>query len=427
MRGDEDGVFSALLQCADYVCNQGVAVLGNYSSVIIDVNYNTETTFTVSDIYPSFALIDMPDAVTKPIKDALQRSFGLYWRDPQSCAAALRTAIEGIADSLGQPARQKKQFVPLATRLGRMKATHPDLVDAAEAIKDFGNEGTHGGSVLRSKLVHAFELLEIELRRIFNNDVTRRHELIRQLRNLMRLRPRQCRSRYEGDAMVDDIKAALAAADYAARHGWGTPIEPSDQTRADKVRRLVESELGRLPVESKPFFEKAAKHDPDQSFMNLSYMAYAYGRAFTEFAEGALDNWPKKQYIVQPMVYLARHSIELNLKWAISEYQNFLEDRSEKTSHHNLTKLWNTLVKLRASAGAPIDDKVSKHCLKLLNHINQIDPDGEQFRYPHKRAGEAFELTKVDLKGLVKAHGILDLYAEASVDMIPDLAEEVTE
>jgi hypothetical protein len=182
MRGDEDGVFSALLKCADYFCNQGVAVLGNYSSSIIDGNYNTETVFMVCDIYPSFALIDIPGAVTTPITDALQRSFGLYWRDPQSCATTLRTAIEGIADRLGRPASRNGRFVSLAKRLRSLKATHPDLADAAEAIKDFGNEGAHGGNVLQSKLLHAFELLEIELRRIFSDDDTRRQELIKQLR-----------------------------------------------------------------------------------------------------------------------------------------------------------------------------------------------------------------------------------------------------
>jgi hypothetical protein len=192
---------------------------------------------------------------------------------------------------------------------------------------------------------------------------------------------------------------------------------------ADKVEALVEGELGRIPAQLKPFFQKGAKDDPDQIFMNLGYMAYAYGRAFTNFAEGALEDWPKKNYIIQPMVYLARHSMELHLKWAISHYQDYLGD-SERTDHHNLARLWNTLVKLRASAGAPIDDEYSKHCLKLLNHINQTDPDGEQFRYPHKKDGEAFELTKVDLEGLVKAHWHVSRYAEAAVDMIPELAEE---
>jgi hypothetical protein len=140
-----------------------------------------------------------------------------------------------------------------------------------------------------------------------------------------------------------------------------------------------------------------------------------------------LDDWPKKNYIVQPMVYLARHSMELYLKWAINEYQNFLGDDAEKADHHNLTKLWNTLVKLLIAAGAPTDNEYTKHCLKLLNHINQTDPDGEQFRYPHKKDGEAFELAKVDLEGLIKAHWHVSRSAEAYVDMIPDLAEEVVD
>jgi hypothetical protein len=193
---------------------------------------------------------------------------------------------------------------------------------------------------------------------------------------------------------------------------------------ANKVRTLVEAELGRIPAQLKPFIQKGAKDDPDQIFMKLGYMAYAYGRAFTEFAEDALDDWPKKNYIVQPMVYLARHSMELYLKWTIHEYQEFLGDYSEKTDHHSLAKLWNTLVKLLAAASAPTYDEYSQYCLKLLNHINQIDPDGEQFRYPHNKDGEAFELAKVDLEGLVKAHWHVSSYAEAFVEMIPDLAEE---
>jgi hypothetical protein len=161
--------------------------------------------------------------------------------------------------------------------------------------------------------------------------------------------------------------------------------------------------------------------------MNLGYMAYAYGRAFTEFADGALDDWPKKNYIVQPTVYLARHSMELYLKWAITEYQDYLGDHTHKTDHHSLTKLWNTLVKLLAAAGAPTDDEYSRYCLKLLNHINQTDPDGEQFRYPHNKGGEAFELAQVDLEGLVKAHWHVSTYAEGSIEMIPELAEEIEE
>jgi hypothetical protein len=190
------------------------------------------------------------------------------------------------------------------------------------------------------------------------------------------------------------------------------------------VQKLVENEVEQIPKKLKPVFERATKEDIDQVSMTMSYMAYAYGKGFTEYAERALDDWPKKDYIIQPMVYLARHSMELYLKWAIKEYQNYLGDNSEKTHHHGLIKLWNSLIKLMEKAGAPTDTEHSAHCLRLLNHINETDPDGEQFRYPHDKEGETFELAKVDLEELVKAHYLVSTYAEGAVMTIPELAEE---
>jgi hypothetical protein len=190
------------------------------------------------------------------------------------------------------------------------------------------------------------------------------------------------------------------------------------------IQKLVEKEVERIPQNLKPVFERATKEDIDQISMTMSYMAYAYGKGFTEYAERALDDWPKKDYIIQPMVYLARHSMELYLKWAINEYQNYLGDFSEKTDHHGLIKLWNTLIKLMEKAGAPTDTDYLKHCLRLLNHINETDPDGEQFRYPHNKEGETFELAKVDLEELVKAHYLVSTYAEGAVMTIPELEEE---
>lgn len=57
-------------------------------------------------------------------------------------------------------------------------------------------------------------------------------------------------------------------------------------------------------------------------------MAYAYGRAFEELAEPGLALWPKRDDLMQPMVYLARHSMELQLKRAIKDYQDYVGDKS---------------------------------------------------------------------------------------------------
>lgn len=190
------------------------------------------------------------------------------------------------------------------------------------------------------------------------------------------------------------------------------------------IQKLVEKEVEKIPQNLKPVFARAKPEDTDQISMTLSYMAYAYGKGFTEYVERALDDWPKKDYIIQPMVYLARHSMELHLKWAIDEYERYLADYNEETYHHGLIKLWNSLTKLMEKAGAPTDTKFSVQCLRLLNHIHETDPDGEQFRYPHNKDGEKFELAKVDLEELVKAHYLVSTYAEGAVMTIPELAEE---
>jgi hypothetical protein len=88
----------------------------------------------------------------------------------------------GNCGTFGQPGIVAGRFVALGTRLKRLKASHPDIVEAAEAIKDVGNVGAHGDTVEQAKLLACYELLEIELRALFNSDASRRRSLIDDIR-----------------------------------------------------------------------------------------------------------------------------------------------------------------------------------------------------------------------------------------------------
>jgi len=66
--------------------------------------------------------------------------------------------------------------------LQRLDPSHAEIMEAAKVIRDFGNGGAHGEDVDRDKLLAAYELLEIELRRLFNYDASRRQVLIENLR-----------------------------------------------------------------------------------------------------------------------------------------------------------------------------------------------------------------------------------------------------
>jgi hypothetical protein len=185
LRGEEDGVFSTILKCADYPCNQGVAILGDYSSRIVDDHaYETSVTYTVRDVHPAILLFDIAEGlVPETVRAPLLRSFALYWRDPQACAAAIRATIETLVDTLGVSREKNGKRVSLGQRLAQLgTGPHAEIIEAAKAIKDIGNDGAHGDSVDRENLLASYELLEIEMRSLFNNDADRKKALIARLK-----------------------------------------------------------------------------------------------------------------------------------------------------------------------------------------------------------------------------------------------------
>jgi hypothetical protein len=122
-------------------------------------------------------LINIPHELPPPILAPLEESFALYWGHPQACAASIRTAVEGITDHLGQPRKVNGKFVSLARRLRNLTPQYPDLAKVATVIKNFGNIGAHGNTIEHEKLLAAYELVEIELRLLFE-DTDSRHDIL---------------------------------------------------------------------------------------------------------------------------------------------------------------------------------------------------------------------------------------------------------
>lgn len=182
-RWDEYGVFSVTMKCSNQACSQGVAVLGDYGAYEFEegqMAYGFK--YTVRDMYPAPFIIEIPTLTSEPIANALKRSFRLFWIDTQACAGAIRVAIEEIATHLGQPRKSATGFVPLGARLEKLRATHPQVVEAAEAIKAVGNDGAHGDEVEQDKLFACYELIEIELGRLFSDEEARRKAAIETLK-----------------------------------------------------------------------------------------------------------------------------------------------------------------------------------------------------------------------------------------------------
>jgi hypothetical protein len=120
--------------------------------------------------------------------------------------------------------------------------------------------------------------------------------------------------------------------------------------------------------------------EPSSSEQTLAFYAYAYEHAFESLVEKARENWRGGGYMQLPIFYMARHSIELHLKWAIDEFSKYTGEPSPDLKHH-LLKLWAELKRQFSIAGMPDEEEWGKHCGRLLGHMHEIDPTGEAFRY----------------------------------------------
>jgi hypothetical protein len=179
---------------------------------------------------------------------------------------------------------------------------------------------------------------------------------------------------------------------------------------------LEPSELTRIPAKMKKFLHRGER-PPSEHFHTWDFFAYGYEHAFNELAEATLNRWPHGDYMRMPLFYLCRHSIELHLKTGIKEYAETMGE-PYSLDGHSLTGLWNQFKNLTKKSGFVTDDDWTPYCEKLINHINESDPDGERFRYPRSKAGDVFTYTRIELEELVKAHYQITLYCGGCGDML---------
>jgi|HubBroStandDraft_6_1064221.scaffolds.fasta_scaffold733641_2 hypothetical protein len=186
----------------------------------------------------------------------------------------------------------------------------------------------------------------------------------------------------------------------------------------DVFSELLEmTEIERVPAKVRKFLHR--EPPPGKYEKTWEYFSYGYSNGFEEFAKRALEIWPGREHLALPLFFLARHSIELALKDTILEYAK-TDPPPPDLGGHGLMQLWNQLLAYMDRYGLAANDEWGVYCGKLLNHIHEVDPDGERFRYPAARDGAPFELTRVELEGLVKAHWHVTMYCDGCANMHAD-------
>ncbi|QPC44623.1 hypothetical protein HW532_19095 [Kaustia mangrovi] len=174
-------------------------------------------------------------------------------------------------------------------------------------------------------------------------------------------------------------------------------------------------EIDRLPSRVRRFVQQ---EPPNGLESTLCYYAHAYANGFEVLLAEAKKRWPRQDYLQIPVLYLARHSIELNLKAAIEQFRTNDPTPPQKMEH-NLMALWRDLCDYGARwSGEPFDDEYTAHCEKLLVRFHEIDKDGQRLRYPFSKQNKLFDITRVsDFDEVFLAHWHVTNYAGSTVTM----------
>jgi hypothetical protein len=147
------------------------------------------------------------------------------------------------------------------------------------------------------------------------------------------------------------------------------------------------------------------------------YVSYSYGRAFNELARKVFEEGRREGgNLWMPLFFLARHSIELDLKSTIVEYANTDYLKPDLTGH-NLLRLWDQLAGYMGRWGVPADDDWGRLVRQLILDIQEVDPRADRFRYPIDFRGKPFQPKWVEIEGLIRAHNSITMYLDGSATM----------
>jgi hypothetical protein len=147
-----------------------------------------------------------------------------------------------------------------------------------------------------------------------------------------------------------------------------------------------------------------------------AYFAFSYERAFEQLARKAYEDGTRGMHLIEPLFFLARHSIELALKATIAEFAQ-IDETAPNLLGHKLLDLWEQLYAVMDRYGSPPNDDWGLKCRGLVAHIHEVDPEGDRCRYPSNRKGIEFAGTSIDVAGLIRAHGHVTTYLDACRSM----------
>lgn len=181
---------------------------------------------------------------------------------------------------------------------------------------------------------------------------------------------------------------------------------------------------------------------------HLSFASYfgSYERAFEALMENVYKSNHSVDLLAYPILFIARHCIELGFKTNIRYFLKYSEkDDFKKAGTHDLEKLFGafklhiaeTIKNLYSKYGIEVDkddiEEFNKYCEevnKLTGIFHLLDKNSDSFRYPvDKENNKSFEhkdiINLLDVRDLYKRTSILFTHTADVFAKYTDYADEI--
>jgi hypothetical protein len=159
-------------------CGEPVSVLGQAKSMKkMDRSFPQ---LSIACFSPSLQIFDLKHVYPARVRTELAKSFAAFFGDSTAAGSRVRTCIEFLLDEQGiQKFRTNKEGqvvigkdggqmkLSLGERLKEFSESSPDLGNMLGAVKQLGNEATHGPDLLNEDLLDAYGLIEHVLEELY--------------------------------------------------------------------------------------------------------------------------------------------------------------------------------------------------------------------------------------------------------------------
>ena len=170
--------YSCQFVCTNSKCEETVFNVGT-GTVEQEIDYSDEQgyyqtyfdLFTPTYFVPHLNLFQISPTTPRNIRDAINKSFELFFANPSAAANQLRIALEHLLDHLKvktyETSKGKRYLLSLHKRIGLMPKKVSELKDLFLAIKWLGNDASHIEGVNKNDVLDAYEIFEEILEDIF--------------------------------------------------------------------------------------------------------------------------------------------------------------------------------------------------------------------------------------------------------------------